>query len=64
MDDTHPTDETETFDLEAEETALLTLYRAAQPALRKAALAALASGFLPGPKIVTIGRDNTGVITM
>lgn len=47
--------------LTPEETALLTLYRAAPPALRKAALAALASGH-PVQSGFTVNGNVTGSI--
>ena len=50
--------------LAPEEKYLLALYRDAPQTLRKAAIAALASGSLPGGvrQMVTIGGDNTGII--
>ena len=48
--------------LSPEEKYLLALYREAPPALRKAAIAALASGALAPARQITVGGDNHGVI--
>lgn len=47
-----------------EETELLSLYRTASPEVRAVTLAALKVGQPGNTKVVTVGRDNNGIISL
>lgn len=50
--------------LTPDERGLLALYRAASPEVRAVTLAALKAGQPGNTKVVTVGRDNNGTITL